>query len=316
MKQTLSFAQRVKEELVNNEYSSKSRLKALLAAYIKINGVISFKNKETIILLTTENAKIAKFIYTTIIQLYQADCVINYLQNKSLNKKTSYSISVNTHGQEIVDDLEISFIEGKISKKVVFDDDTISGYLAGAFLASGSVNSPATTNYHLEISLHNENYAKWMLHLFNRYKAINIEPRIIERRGKYVIYFKKSDQIAEFLILIGATNSCLEFENTRIGRDFANSANRLSNFDTANMKKTIDTGLKQIEQIQLIDKVMGIDNISNPKVRALCHLRLNNESASFNELANLLSQELNINVSRSAITHLFQSIFNLYERLK
>ena len=84
------------------------------------------------------------------------------------------------------------------------NDDTISGYLAGAFLASGSVNSPSTSNYHLEIALNSENYAKWLSKLFGKYKNGDIEPKITFRRDRYVIYFKKSDQIANFLIMIGA----------------------------------------------------------------------------------------------------------------
>ena len=104
----------------------------------------------------------------------------------------------------------------------------------GAFLAAGSVNSPETSNYHLEISLNSENYAKWLSKLFARYKNSNIEPKIIKRRDKYVIYFKKSDQISNFLIIIGAVSSCLEFEDVRANRDLINNANRLTNMDTAN----------------------------------------------------------------------------------
>ena len=67
-------------------------------------------------------------------------------------------IEIADASEAIMDDLEISFLEGKISKNIVKNDDTISGYLAGAFLAAGSVNSPVTSNYHLEIALNSENY--------------------------------------------------------------------------------------------------------------------------------------------------------------
>ena len=67
-------------------------------------------------------------------------------EKKSLKKKMVYKISVNTMSDEIIDDLEISFLEGKISKNMVRNDDTIAGYLAGAFLASGSINSPKSSN--------------------------------------------------------------------------------------------------------------------------------------------------------------------------
>ena len=315
MDKTVSFASQVKEELVTNEYESSDRLRALLSAYIRINGHISFKSKETIIILRTEHDKIARFLYKTIKKFYSANCRIEYLQKTNLKKNISFEIVVDSYGQEIIDDLEISFLEGKISKNIVKNDDTISGYLAGAFLASGSVNSPITSNYHLEIGLSNENHAKWMLHLFNRYKNTNIEPKIAKRRNKYIVYLKKSDQIAEFLALIGATSCCLEFESVRVDRDFTNAANRLSNFDAANMKKTVEAGQRQVQQILFIDQVLGIDNLRNPKMRVLCRLRLENESASLSELAEMMSEELGQEISRSNVSHLLKTIERKYYKI-
>lgn len=316
MENTITFTQQVKEEIASNIYESKDRLRALLAAFIKINGTLTFKNKKSVLLMSTENAKIAKFIYSNLKEIYQADTTFEYLQKKSLNKKMVYKISVNTMSDEIIDDLEISFLEGKISKNMVRNDDTIAGYLAGAFLASGSINSPKSSNYHLEISLDSENYAKWMIHLFKRYKNIDIVPKIAPRRNKFILYFKKSDRIAEFLALIGAIHSCMDFESIRVDRDFINSANRLSNFDTANMKKSYETALRQKDEILFIENKLGIKNITNKKMRILCGLRLSYESASMKELATMLSSELDEPVSKSNINHLFRSIHDLYERLK
>ena len=310
----ISFTQRVKEELVNNEYDSNDRLRALLSAYIRINASISFKNKRTHLKLKSENGKTAKFIYKTINSIYGNTAHMSYM-DKGNTKKTYYIIDIDEASELIMDDLEISFMEGKISKNIVKNDDTISGYLAGAFLASGSVNSPVTSNYHLEITLTNENYAKWLSKLFGKYKNSDIEPKITSRRDKYVIYFKKSDQIADFLIMIGAVSSCMEFENIRVDRDFMNSANRLTNMDTANMKRTVETGKRQVEEIKAIDDMLGIENIGNKKMRILCSLRLENESASLNELADLLSEQMDKPVTKSNINHLFRSIHTLYERL-
>ena len=308
-----SFTQIVKEELCSNTYESQDRLRALLAAYIRIDGSIILRDRKSYLQLSTENAKIAKFIYQTINEIYQVGTELSYKTRQ--NGSTLYVISVDESDQSIIDDLEISFLEGKISKNIVRNDDTISGYLAGAFLASGSVNSPETSNYHLEISLNNENYAKWLSKLFGKYKNSDIEPKITSRRDKYVLYFKKSDQIANFLIMIGAVSSCMEFENIRVDRDFMNSANRLTNMDTANMKRTVETGKRQTEEIKAIDDMLGIENIGNKKMRILCSLRLENESASLNELADLLTEQMDKPVTKSNINHLFRSIHTLYERL-
>ena len=314
MRNKNSFTSKVKEELVSNSYPSSDRLRALLSAYIRINGSLVFRHKSTLLQLNMENAKIGKFIYQNINDIYHTNAELIVKERKNLNKSKTYMIEIDESSEEIMDDLEISFLEGKISKNIVKNDDTISGYLAGAFLAAGSVNSPVTSNYHLEIALNSENYAKWLAKLFARYKNSNIEPKIATRRDQYVIYFKKSDQISNFLIMIGAVSSCLEFEDIRADRDLNNSYNRLTNMDTANMKRTIETGKRQAEEIRIIDQYLGIDNLGNIKERELCHLRLENEAASLQELADLMSEKFKKTITKSNINHLFRSIHEFYLR--
>ena len=314
MRSKSSFTSKVKEELVTNSYPSSDRLRALLSAYIRINGSLVFRHKSTLLQLNMENAKIAQFIYKNINDIYKTNAELVVKERNNFNKSKSYMIEIDESSEEIMSDLEISFLEGKISKNIVKNDDTISGYLAGAFLAAGSVNSPVTSNYHLEIALNSENYAKWLAKLFARYKNSNIEPKIATRRDQYVLYFKKSDQISNFLIMIGAVSSCLEFEDVRADRDLNNSYNRLTNMDTANMKRTIETGKRQAEEIRVIDKYLGIDNLGNIKERELCHLRLENEAASLQELADLMSEKFKKTITKSNINHLFRSIHEFYLR--
>ena len=309
-----SFTREVKEELCSNEYPSQDRLRALLAAYIRINGSLVFRDKKSYLSLSSENAKISAFIYKMLNDIYKSDARLIYETKTNLGKNRIYRIEIQEASETILEDLDISFLEGKISKNIVRNDDTISGYLAGAFLASGSVNSPSTSNYHLEIALNSENYAKWLSKLFSKYHNSDIEPKITKRREQFVIYFKKSDQISNFLIMIGAVTSCLEFEEARMNRDLVNSANRLTNMDTANMKKIYETGLRQVEEIKVIDKALGIENITNAKVRLLCSLRLENESASLADLADLMSERLGKDITKSNINHLFRSIHEMYLR--
>ncbi len=315
MKNQISFTQTVKEEIVSDVSLSKERLEALLSAYIRINGVISISQKKTNILLKTENAKIAKFIYSSFKSLnINVDTSLIFL--KKNNRKTTIYEVVVKNADELLDYLSVSFLEGKISKEIVYNDETIAGYLAGAFLASGSVNSPNTSNYHLEITTVSENYAKWLSKLFLKYKKIEMSPKITSRRDKYVIYFKKSDQISNFLIMIGAANSCMEFENQRAYRDYTNNTNRLINLDMANMSKTTAVAKKQIKEIKYIDDVLGIHNFHNPKKELLCYFRLDNESLSMSDLADKLSEELGIIITKSNVNHMFRDLHALYLKLK
>ena len=315
MKNKITFTQTVKEEIVSEVSLSKERLEALLSAYIRINGVIAFENKLTNVLLKTENAKVAKFIYSSLKKLdIEVDVSLNFLKRNN-RKNTIYQVSIND-AESLLDYLSVSFLEGKISKEIVYNDETISGYLAGAFLASGSVNSPSSSNYHLEITMVSENYAHWLSKLFLKYKKIEMTPKVTFRRDKYLIYFKKSDQISNFLIMVGAANSCIEFENQRAYRDFTNNTNRLVNLDMANMSKTTEVAKKQIKEIKYIDDVLGIHTFHNPKKELLCYFRLDNDSLSMADLAEKLSEELGIVITKSNVNHMFRDLHTLYLKLK
>lgn len=309
MQAKVSFTQKVKEEVVSLPFT-ENHLRALLAAFIKVNGSLSFSNKKNIITMRTENAKIAKFIYNSIEKLYGVPSRFTYSKSMSFKKKLFYNVVVE-EADYIISDLEISFTDGKIAKNIVNGDDMIAGYLTGAFLASGSVNSPKKSNYHLEFAFLDNNYAKWFSKLFLKYKGGEFSAKIIKRRKQFVVYIKRSAEISDFLILIGATNSALEFENVRISRDFSNIGNRLSNLDAANLVKTNNASKKQLHDIDVIDSVFGIANIKNEKQRELMKLRREFEDASLLELAEKLSNVLKISVSRSNVNHLFRAIHEM-----
>jgi len=314
MQARVSFTQKVKEEISLATFSDE-HLRALLAAFIKVNGALTIKNGESQIVVKTESSKVAKFIYSSIERVYGLNCRFSYTKTMNFRKRLTYNVIID-EGDYILGDLEISFLEGKIAKNIVCTDDMLSGYISGAFLASGSCNSPKKSNYHLEFCLRDESFAKWFSKLIIRYKATTFSPKIVERRGKYVVYLKKAQEIVDLLSLMGASNTTLEFESIRIDRDFAAIGNRLQNLDYANYDKTTSSSKKQIKDIKIIDAVLGIDHVLNKKQQLLMKIRLEHDDASMSELATLLSEQLGEKVSRSNINHLFRAIHVLAEQYK
>ena len=110
-------------------------------------------------------------------------------------------------------------------------------YLRGAFLAGGSVNNPETSRYHLEIYSMYEEQCQDLCDMLIYY---GLNGRVTERRNGHITYLKGAEEIADFLVLVGATNAMLKFEDVRIVRDLRNSVNRLMNCENANMNKTAD----------------------------------------------------------------------------
>ena len=310
----ISFSRTVKNEICTENDFSIERRKAVLSAYLRNNGVIVIKNRNNNLKLKTDNASIARYIYKNLKAFFpKEEMHLNYEKRK---EKTNYLIELSSNVDFILEDLSVDFFEGKISKDIAYNDDTIAGYVAGVFLASGSVNSPKTTNYHLELCVTSENYAKWLAKLFYKYKKIDLSPKVTSRRDKYIVYFKKSDQIGNFLIMVGAPETCMEFEDERIERDYINSENRLNNFTEANMKKASIIGRRQAKEIKYIDDKLGIHNLHNVKKELLCYLRMENKELTLQELAVLMSDELGQNITKSNVNHLFRSLHELYLKLQ
>lgn len=314
MQAKVSFTQKVKEELCSIPFSDE-HLRAFLAAFIKVNGHLSIRGGESQIVCKTENAKIAKFIYKSVERIYGLTPRFSYSKEMNFKKRVTYSVIIN-EGDYIIGDLEISFLEGKISKNIVCNDDMISGYVSGAFLAAGSVNSPKNSNYHLEIPLADESYAKWFSKLLLKYKGTEFTPKIVKRRNSFVVYLKKAQQVADFLSMIGCVDKTLEFENIRVEREFSSIGNRLQNLDSANYGKTTDAAKKQIKDIKIIDKVLKIENVQNKKHQALMRLRLEHDDYTMFELAQELTKILNQEISKSNINHMFRAIHTMAERFK
>lgn len=315
MRPTFSFTKKVKEEIVVKPYTEE-RLRSLIAAFIRINGETKKEKGQKQLILKTENAKIAKFIFLTVQKIYGLQVRFEYEKMMKFKKRTIYRIVFEEEVEYLLSDLEVSFSENKIAKNIVYNDDMIGGYLAGGFLASGAVNSPTSSNYHLEIALKQQKYARWFFKLISKYKSGAFSPKTIKRRDQTIIYLKKSDQIADFLILMGATECALEFENIRIDREFINIGNRLINLDKANYTKTTLAAAKQLANIAIIDEKLGIDFLTNQKLKRLCQLRLLHQDATLDELAALMSQELDNFVSKSNVNHLFRELNVLANRYK
>ena len=320
MEEIISFTNEIKNEITANLNLDTEMKRSLLAAFIRVNGTIKFKNKNEYLILRTENAKVAKFIYSLIKDLYE-DVVVSFSFRKTMKfyKATEYLVNIINGGTTIFSSLDINLLESKINQELINKEDKIRGFLMGLFLACGSCNSPKTSNYHFEFYVSDENLAKNILKIINKIKSSQFDFKLTKRRNNFVIYLKKSDQISGFLAFLDASTCCIKFEDVRVSRDYSNINNRLIICDQYNYKKSIDKANVQIEQIKLIDKHLGIDNIINEKVQLLCKLRLKDPEASYADLSSMMSEELNVPVSKSNIGHLFRKIENmakLYEKLK
>lgn len=155
--------------------------------------------------------------------------------------------------------------------------------IRGIYLGSGSINNPEN-KYHLEMGLKNQEYADLAIKYLGE---CNIKSNLIKKNNEYTIYLKDSDEISKFLALLGANKSVLKFEEIRVQRDMNNKVNRLVNCETANMNKTMNAAIEQIEIISKLKKNGEFEKLDDT-LKEIANLRLENPSATLTELGKML----------------------------
>lgn len=309
----ISFSRIVKEEIVFNDFDMECE-KAILCAMIKIVGTLSLSQSGLSLTLRTENAKIASKLHKLLKDLYQPHIEFRVSRKMKLKKNNVYMLMV-SKAREILEDLHL--MEG-IGLQSIPDplllrtDDQKRAYLAGVFLACGSVNNPDTSNYHLEMSVNEEDYALFIEELMNRYE---LNAKMIKRRNKYVVYLKSAEKIGDFLRAIGASQSVMDFEMTRIDRSMANTVNRWNNCDIANEMKAMSASSAQIEDIAYVIDKAGIEILDN-KTRIVALLRLENPELTLNELADAYYVQTGQTISKSGLHHRFRKIKEEAQKLR
>lgn len=104
----------------------------------------------------------------------------------------------------------------------------------------------------------------------------------------------------------------LYFEDVRILKDMRNSVNRLVNCETANLNKTVGAALRQVENIRLIQRTIGLDQLP-PKLRDIATLRLTHQDVTLKELGDMLEGG---KVSKSGINHRLKKIDEIAEKIR
>ncbi len=180
-------------------------------------------------------------------------------------------------------------------------------YLRGAFLATGSVTNPEK-GYHFEIVCDCEPHAEILIDII---KSFGLEPKLIRRKKYYVVYMKDGSMIVDILNIMGAHISLMNMENVRILKDMRNSVNRRVNCETANINKTVNAAVKQIEDIKYIEATKGLKYLPD-NLRKIAELRLEEPETPLKELG----EKLEPAIGKSGVNHRLRKISEIANELR
>ncbi len=308
----VSFASETKKELTTIE-TSGCCAKAELSALIRMNGSLSFSNRQLVVNIQTENAAIARRIYVLIKRNYDAAVELLVRKKMRLKKNNVYIVRLKENAQVILDDLGIiedgfSFIH-HIASRITEKNCCQRAYLRGAFLAGGSVNNPETSSYHLEIFSLYQEHNEALCTLMNEF---SLNAKTLERKKGFITYLKEAEKISDFFSIVGAHSALMRFEDVRIVRDMRNSVNRLVNCETANLNKTIGAALRQVENIKFIDQTVGL-GILPDRLREIAELRVLHQDVTLKELGEMVSGAA---ISKSGINHRLRKIDEIADKIR
>lgn len=312
----MSFSTDAKNELSRVNPESKTLDMAELSALIRLAGSIQLSgNMQISLKISTELNSIARKVFKMLKNHFNINTSITVNKNQMLKKNNSYILTVTPEmsASKLLVDLGILenersfFPRNDIPNSIVSEPEHAHAYIRGAFLGGGSINDPEK-NYHMEFVTNNEDYSYELCDLIN---SMGFNSKIVNRKNNYVVYLKESEQISDLLAIIGATNAMFAFQNTIISKEVRNNVNRIVNCETANLSKTVDAAVRQVESILIIQKTIGISKLPE-NLQELAILRLEHEDKSLKELGEMLNPPL----GKSGVNHRFKNIEKIADKYR
>lgn len=295
----MSFSSDVKEELSKmSNLANKEAVKFELLGYI-LTANIEVEGKN--INFSTES----EYNINRFSKLLNNLNIVNYsigIQGKI------YTISLKINSMKSLFNFMHSELEINLSDLKIPNEEILQKALVrGAFLGGGSINNPEN-KYHAEIIFRGKNEALIVYEILKQYE---IKFKLLEKNSKICLYSKEGEGVANLLAFMGASLAIIRFEEIRVMRDMRNNVNRIVNCETANLNKTINAALKQIEDIKLLKKLNKFENLSE-NLKEVALLRIQNPEASLVELG----QMLKVPVGKSGVNHRLKSISELADELR
>ncbi len=330
----MSFSTKVKEEITKHESHARHCMIAELLALVLATGEVEFDKGEAVLKLKPENHSIGDKICSLIDVIFDNNIIYerhtkyilipDSIMTERLLQTLKLSDYIELMNEDWLDDDEISenFAVGEtvyvssggvslqnchFPKQVIQKSCCKKAFIRGFFLASGSVNDPNKA-YHFEIVADTKEMAEV---LRDTIESFSLDAKVVKRKKYYVVYLKEGSMIVDMLNVMEAYVSLMDMENVRIIKDMRNDINRRVNCETANIKKTVSAAMRQIADIEYIEKTKGLNYLSS-SLREIAEVRLLEPDADLATLGTMLNPP----ISKSGVNHRLRKISKIAEEIK
>lgn len=303
----MSFSSKVKEELSKLEnLSNKENVKHELIGYLLSCNTNINKGK---VKFSTESEyninRLAKILNNCGIIEYKIEIqdktyTITF-KEKEIEKKLSKYI---TKRDNIIELTEQEQQEIKETNKQ--GESPLKALIRGMFLGAGAINNPKKVNQ-ISIGTNKEKIAQQII---ENLEENNIKFKSIKKNNNYYIYTKDGEEISKILAFIGASKAVLEFENMRIEREMRNKINRIVNCEEANLNKTMNASIEQIEAINKLKKNNKFEQLEE-KLKEISEVRLKNPNANLVQIGKMLKEP----IGKSGVNYRLKKIVDISKNI-
>ena len=298
----ITYTSQLKREILTNKTWRTTYKKQLACGVLSYAQHFGYHD----IIISTIDEQVARFFAGLVPQIISLKGSITTTEVVS-GGRTTYTVMVD----DVIDRRNLlNFYAMLYPEGVTFDllggEHGTAAFIAGAFLACGSMSDPEKT-YQLEFTVASVKNSHGLMDMF---ADVGFVPRKVERRGDIMVYFHDSQQIEDILTFLGSPRLALELMGVKILKERRNVANRMSNCDNANIDKTVIAASVQLQAIKKIYALCG-ETFLNDDLQQIAQLRTKYPELSLRELGGYMIPPL----SRSGINHRLQRIVKIADEI-
>ena len=323
----MTFSQKVKEEIISSFTASSEQ--SMLAGILLASGNLIISSSAISFCVSSESESVINFAQQLILnEEPSAELKVSRVRRNFKNKERIELEIDSASGERVLVKLGILEFDKNGNRQINtlggnflrIEKDAKLAFLSGLFLGSGSITIPSSvelediststksSGYHFEWQASNENLARLIC---EELVEFDVFTKKVERNENFVIYIKESEMISNLLGLFGAHKCLLEFENERAGRQMRNLINRQANCTMANIGKSINAAMEQLEAIEIIRDTIGLESLPD-SLAEVALARLTNPDGSLIDIANALPNA----ISKGAVSQRFKKLIQISKELK
>jgi DNA-binding protein WhiA len=273
----------VKDELARIEIAKSSTRVAELSAILRFAGGLHLIGGRVVIEVEVDAASIARRIRKDLIELLGIESELAVIAPSGIRRTSRYQVRVIAQGDLLARragliDPKGRPVRGLPAHLVSSTIPEAQAVWRGAFLAHGSLTDPGRSAS-LEITAPGNEAAMALVGVARR---LGVSAKAREVRGVHRVVVRDGEAIAAMLTQMGAHSNVLKWEEARLRREVRATANRLANFDDANLRRSAQAAVAAGARVKRALEILGPEIPEH--LRYAGELRLKFKDASLDEL--------------------------------